>query len=323
MKELYISDLMKHMNEEVVINVLFKGMSVSQNRYKSKRQDIIAADKTGEIPLVVWGEMMDDSYNDLIGKVVKIMGQVRFYESRPEIQLIAAEELKEYDWTDYVIAITPETTNECIAMINSYIQMVEDTRYKALLEAILDADRLTKMAAAIGGVKHHNYCGGLIVHTVETCAAAIERCNQRQKRISPYAQPINKDLVITGALLHDVGALQSYIGFPSAEQTNRELLVGSCVDSVLFATTYNMKLPKEKRIPDLAALDHILLTAETIDDYGRRPRTLEAEIVNAANRESVREDAIDLAFCESDRKLGECRSKIYSEVNKVTLIRGV
>lgn len=322
MKDLYISDLMNHINEEVVINVLFKGISISQNRNNNRRMDIIATDKTGEISLVVWGEQMNDSYNNLQGKVVKIMGQMRLYDNRPEINMIAVEEVKEYDWKDYVITISPEAASECISVINGYIQMVEDERYKALLEAILDANRLAKMANAIGGIKHHNYCGGLIVHTVETCTAAIERCNQRQKRMSPYAQPINKDLVITGALLHDVGALQSYTGFPSAEQTNRELLVGASVDSVLFATTYNTKLPKDKRIPDLATLDHILLTAETIDDYGRRPRTLEAEIVNAANRESVREDAFDYAFSESDRR-SENKAKIYSEVNRVTLIRGV
>lgn len=241
----------------------------------------------------------------------------------PEIQVIGMDEVNEYDWRDYVQTLSPEVSNKYCHELVDYINMVEIPDLKALLIKILDESRRNKMAISIGGTLHHNYYGGLLVHTVETCKSALQKVDERIGSISPYGIPINRGLVIAGTLLHDIGKLNTYGCFPKSEKTTRGLLVNSSVDSVLFATMYNSKLPKDLQVKDLGPLDHILLTAETTSDKGFKPRTIEAEIVNLANMESVKTDGFSLVFHNEDRRLKDHKTSLYSKLNQTIILREV
>jgi 3'-5' exoribonuclease len=323
MKDLFISDLRNQMGKEVSLIALLKNVEMSQNRKKDKWQEMTIADKSGEITIRAWAELMQDKYFDLIGKVVKVLGMVSIYQNKVEIQIIAMDEVMEYEWTDLAMTVEEQDAIQYCNQLNSYIQMVNDPCIKALLEKIFDKGRINKIALSIGGSLHHNYYGGLLVHIVDTCSNALQTVDNRQKSISPYRTSVNRDLVIAGALLHDVGKLNSYGGFPNGVRTTRGMLVNSSVESVLFATMFNSKLPVDLQVKDLGPLDHIILTAETMDDKGQYPRTLEAVIVNKSNNESVKLDGFEMSFHEYDRQLNDHKTSLYSKINKTTIFREV
>lgn len=326
MKEIFISSLCDYIGKEISFTVFLKDIILSENRHKTKWLELIASDKSGEIIMRIWSEQIDDKYFDLKGKVIKVLGMVSCYQGNVEVQVVALEEKKNFDWTDYVISLPKEDVDMYCNQLADYIEMITDDKLKELVIKIYSKQRIGCMAIAIGGTLHHNYFGGLLVHTLETCAAAIDAiklADMRSCNISTYELPINKDLVIAGALLHDVGKLNTYGGFPNGERTERGFLVGSTVDSVLYVTTFNSMLPKEKQVSDLGPLDHIILTAESMDEKGTLPRTLEAVIVNEANRESVKLDGFMKMFNDSDRKVGDRRKYLYSKLNRTTIMREV
>lgn len=322
MKNIFISDLKNYYGKEIVLQAYLKGITLTDNRTK-KRQEILISDKSGEITINAWAELINDKYYELEGKIVKIMGQVGIYQNIPDIQIIGMDEVKEYDWRDYVQALPPEDIKQYSEALTGFINMMENPNLKALLEKILDEGRKNKMACAIGGTLHHNYYGGLLVHTVETCKSALQKADEKISGKMPYGISINRDLVIAGALLHDIGKLNSYGCFPKGERTMRGLLVNSSVESVLFATMYNSMLPKDMQVKDLSTLDHILLTAESTDEKGYKPRTIEAEIVNLANTESVKTDGFGLVFHNEDRRLSDHKTSLYSKLNQTVILREV
>lgn len=321
MKNLFISDLKNYIGKEISLLVLLKDITFSENRHKTKWLELVSTDKTGDIILRIWSEQVDKEYFKLRGKVVKVLGMVSYYQGNVELQVVALEEEKEYDWTDFVLTLPKDKAEDYCKQFAHYIEMISDDKLKALVKKIYSKQRIGKLALAKGGTLHHNYFGGLLVHIVETCAIAIKLANIRTSSISPYVTPISMDLVIAGALLHDVGKLNTYGGFPDGDRTERGLLVGSTVDSVLFATTYNSMLAQDKQVKDLGPLDHVILTAESMDEKGTLPRTIEAVIVNEANRESVKLDGFTMAFNDSDRRVGEMKKSLYSKVNRTTILR--
>jgi len=322
--KIFISDLKNYVNKNITISLLLNELTVSENRHKNKWMELICQDKTGEISLKVWDEQIDQTYYGLKGKVITVTGTVGLYQNRPDIKVLKIEEEREYDWRDFVLSISQETAQNYSERLLKYIQCVSNDSLKALLELIISNGRFKKMAEAVGGTLHHHYLGGLLVHTVDTCDFAYFLAKRVIDGGSPYGtfSSVNVDLVITGALLHDIGKLSTY-SFPYGEKNDRGFLVGSSAESLLYATVYNSMLPADKRVDDLAHLNHILLTAETVDETGPKPRTIEAVIVNEANRQSMNTDGFITAFTECEKKCNSNGKKyVYSKINQTTIIRG-
>ncbi len=90
--------------------------------------------------------------------------------------------------------------------LNQFIEEVRDTEYKTLLTAVF-SEYASEFANGIGGIKmHHSYVGGLLEHTLQVTILAVHACDH------PILFPeLNRDLVITGSLLHDIGKVDEYL----------------------------------------------------------------------------------------------------------------
>lgn len=323
MKEMFISDLENYYGKEIKFQALVKDVSCVENRNNEARQEILLADKSGTIIGKAWMELMNEAYYEMKHKVVNVMGKVNVYHGRPEISVIAMKEITQYEWKDFVLSISDEECNKIGAEIKKLINRVSDETYKALLNKILSNQNLKKMAGSIAEITHHNYCGGLLKHTLETCKHALMLAENKIDAGSPYPIEINIDLVITGALLHDIGALNTFESCPASVLTERGLLVPANVDSVLYVTTYNNQLPKEQKVSSLGPLNHILLAAGDKKNECINPKTMEAIIVREANRVSCQLDGLENAFYDSDKLYHDERSSVYSKLNATTVVRGV
>lgn len=322
MKDIFVSNIYNYLQKEIKATFLLKEITYSENKEKNTWQEIKFVDKTGELMSRAWAEIASPEYVALRGKVVTVLGMIHIYQDRPEIQIVAMDEAKEYDWSDYVVSLEQEKASKCHETIKEYIEMVEDVPIKTLLKKVFEPKVLEKMSLSIGGYLHHNYFGGLIVHLMETCTAAIHKVKALSDSFSPYTKEASLDLVIAGALLHEIGLLKAYTAYPFGEQTVRGQLIGSSEESMLCTYQYLRSIPKKDRIQDTTLLEHIILTAESNGDYGPKPKTIEAVIVNEANRESIDRDGFYMAFVSEDRK-GFVKSKTYSKLHGTQIIREV
>ena len=165
---------------------------------------------------------------------------------------------------------------EYITRLQNLIKTVRNPGLRALLETIFSGNLYDKFIMNPAGMRmHHAYIGGLLQHSVDVAGIAIALAEQIGN--------VDKDLVVSGALLHDIGKLReisSQIGFP---YTNEGRLLGHIAMSIIIVqeAAAKLKLPAAR----LEQLQHILLSHHGDNEKGSPVEcaTKEAFIVHYAD----------------------------------------
>ena len=155
---------------------------------------------------------------------------------------------------------------------------------------------------------HHNFIGGLATHTAGMLKVALALCN-----IYPS---VNRDYLIAGVLLHDLGKIEELTSPVVTEYTTAGKLLGhiSIMDARLLQIGKDLGLEDSE---ELLLLRHMILSHHGQYEYGSpvRPETLEAELLNLIDNIDARVNTIDKALSET--KEGEFTQKIFALDNRV------
>jgi 3'-5' exoribonuclease len=255
---------------------------------------LVVTDKTGEINIKFWGgdnkervKRLYDSFK--VGDVVQVrLGNVEIYEDKPQISInetiggLRRCSPNEYDVKDFIPSLDENKINELFKVIKSDIVGIENIQLKNLLDLFFDDSSFVKdynhSPSAI--THHHNYVGGNLEHTV----GVVRLC----KNICEMYEVINKDLVVTGAILHDIGKLKEYETKAAVDKTDEGNFIGHIVMGDRWIREKITELKNsgkdfDKELEDL--LCHIILSHHGRYEYGspRMPKTIEACVVHAAD----------------------------------------
>jgi len=252
-----------------------RSKEVRQRRGGGPYLALVLGDRTGDVAGLVWENVDELSRICDAGKVVKVQGQVQRYNQRLQIVVRKARLLKhdEVDTRLYVrsSAIDPEVLWQSL---NGLIEEVGDPNLKQLLFRVFSTPEVTekfRIAPAARGM-HHAFRSGLLEHTVSMTGAA---------RSLAMHYGLDVDLVVAGALLHDLGKIWELEIDSSISYTDEGRLIGHLTQEVLFVDRAIRELesfPEELR----RHLLHILLSHHGEYEYGspRRPKTPEALLVH-------------------------------------------
>lgn len=126
---------------------------------------------------------------------------------------------------------------------------------------------------------HHAYTHGLLEHSVSVAEGALGMA----KHYSQFGIPVNKDILIAGSLLHDIGKIESYSMFPSPHIN----LAGNIIEHITMGYHMFMKYAELEGLEEdmTIALSHIILSHHGRRDYGSPvlPAMPEAMIVSASD----------------------------------------
>lgn len=238
------------------------------------------ADRTGRI-LAVTSENMDGLWkvaeqND----VVKVRGVVGTWNGKKtlRIQQMRCAKPGEFDPAEFL----PRYEGNIEALwkeITGYADSVADAPLRAVLANLTGSDEMRQrfLNAPAGKLWHHTYLGGLAEHTANVAALVDSAC-----RRYPIA---DRDLAVTGALLHDIGKTEAFDVTTTIEYGDTGRLVSHIVLGERIVSAWC------RCVPELTAghadkLCHIVLAHELSGDQRSpiQPMTLEAAIVAAANQ---------------------------------------
>lgn len=312
-------------DKDVEIIVYLQSTSECKNKFGNEWVDLVVSDVTGTTTFKMWAEAMAKQKvypTAYIGTVVKVIGKVDFWQNRAGINVsdIKPAEEGEYSLFDIFPSLAEE---ERTVLADRYLELLgkmNETPLKTLVMSFFTKKRLMKMTCMHGGTDHHRYFGGLLLHAIETAEIAVAEAERYMRTKRPYEERIDLDLVIAGALFHDVGKLTTLSDSPDGKLSDRGFLVDTATESVLVVTTLNSAIKAEKRVADLAMLDHCILMAPTYKEDAR-PRTMEALIVRNANFASIQMDAYSLAF-HNDKKKRDGGKIAYSATLGNYMVRG-
>jgi 3'-5' exoribonuclease len=233
---------------------------------------LIVSDRTGQMMARVWEDAENTAQGLQPGAVAKVEGEVETYMDRTQIRVLRIRPAKpnEYDRRDMVPS-SERDPDDLWSQVQTSIERIAQPHLRALVDAFYgDADFVERFRQAPAAQKvHHAYLGGLLEHTVEVlilCEAVL----------GLYPQ-IDANLLLTGALLHDIGKLREYSWDMDIEYSDEGRLVGHVVMTDEMVAEAIQAIPDFP--PELALrLRHILLAHHGRYEWGspRRPMTLEA-----------------------------------------------
>jgi 3'-5' exoribonuclease len=205
-------DFIENLNSRRQIRSQFVIVDKMVKKAKNGRSyiDVILSDRTGRIVGRMFPkEGVKGKYDAIcLGNICRILGIVNEYPSgsgRYNIIIDSFQELSEdeYDIDDFVITSNRDKVS-LIAEIDDTITGMENVYLKNLLKAFFSDKIFTDEFFNSPAAKfyHHNYMGGLLEHSVGVLKLCKTACE-----IFPE---LDKDILCTGAILHDVGKLKAY-----------------------------------------------------------------------------------------------------------------
>ena len=190
-------------NEIVTAHFLVITKEIRQKKTGEPYLSLHLADKTGEIEAKMWdnvAEVMDTFDRD---DFVKVKGIAQVYQNRSQFTIHKLRRLEDHEvqFADFFPCSTRDP-EEMYAELRAIISAIGNPHLRALLEAVFNESeiaRLFKLAPAAKTI-HHAWRGGLLEHVLSLCALA--------KATGPLYPNIDLDLLLTGAILHDIGKIE-------------------------------------------------------------------------------------------------------------------
>lgn len=213
-------------NEVVTAQFLVISKEIRQKKTGEPYLSVHLADRTGEIEAKMWdnvAEIMDTFGRD---DFVKVKGVAQVYQNRIQFTIHRLRRLEEHeiDFADY-FPCSDRDPEEMFAELQSIIENLQNSHLRALLEAVFADSRLAtlyKMAPAAKNI-HHACRGGLIEHVLSLCSLC--------RLTASHYKSVDLDLLLTGAILHDIGKTEelSYsrsFGYSSEGQLLGHIVIG-------------------------------------------------------------------------------------------------
>jgi 3'-5' exoribonuclease len=300
MKDIYIADLASF-DEGQKFDSFFLVLSKQQRTTKTNKPylNLILGDKTGQLEGRVWEPGDPRIAKDFDkGDIVKARGSASRFDDRLQMKVdqLRLAQPGEADKAD----LLPSTTYDVAALwaqLLSFVQSLTNPDLKRLLTTLLDDPALAQAYREAPAAKqlHHAWLGGLLEHVISLCTLA--------DRVVPQYPLLDRDLVLTGVILHDIGKVRELsweIGF---EYTIEGTLLGHIQMGVALAEKAIDSLPDFP--PKLKTLVlHMILSHHGKLEFGspKLPMIPEALVLNFLDDLDAKMQAVAGEFEKSLRE---------------------
>ena len=291
----YINTL--HEGETIRAIYLCKGKRSAETRNGKPYDNLLLQDKTGTLDGKVW-DPNSNGISDYDEKdFIEVYGDVINYNGNLQLNIkqlrIAYEE--EYIPADYM-PTSEKSIDGMFKELLGYIKQVKNPYLQQILKYyFVNDEKFIKRFKEHSAAKsvHHGFSGGLLEHTL----SVVKLC---EYFVGAY--PIlNKDLLFTAAICHDIGKTKELSTFPDNDYTDEGQLLGHIVigvemmdDAIREIEGFPAKLANE--------LKHCIVAHHGELEYGspKKPALAEAVALNFADCTDARMQTITELFKEKD-----------------------
>lgn len=262
--------------------------------------NVILQDRTGTIDAKVWdpnSQGIDDfealDYIDVMGDVTSFMNALQV-----NVKRVRKAREGEYDPKDY-LPVSSKDIEQMYEDLKKYIAKIQNPYLQELTASyyLRDEDfiRRFKFQSAAKTV-HHGFVGGLLEHTL----SVTKMCDY----FADNYPILNRDLLLTAAIFHDIGKTEELSAFPENDYTDAGQLLGHIM---IGAELVGERI---RQIPDFPVklgneLKHCILAHHGELEYGspKKPALAEALALNFAdNADAKLETITELLHAAGDNK---------------------
>ncbi|HXB62022.1 MAG TPA: HD domain-containing protein [Acidobacteriaceae bacterium] len=257
MKDFFIVDAPKFENKSIDSYFVLSSIQARERKQGGAYLAAVLSDKTGSFDARMWEDFSDALDGCTAGSYVKVRGLISNYQGKFQITLqkmrnAAESEVEPGDF----LAITTRDIDAMWAELRGHVDGFTNKDLKRLVLAFLDDEEIAAAYKKAPAAKllHHAWIGGLLEHVVGLLAVI--------KVVGPCYPEANLDLIMTGAILHDIGKTRELAWKTSFRYTLEGQLVGH------ISIAMGMLREKIQTLPDFPDKLRILVEHMILSHHG-------------------------------------------------------
>jgi 3'-5' exoribonuclease len=262
MKDFFLSDCARFENKVIVSSFVVTTKQVKPKKSGEPYLALTLADRCGQIEAKMWDNVEDaiDSFDQ--EDFLKIKGLLNKYKNRFQLTIHKLRKLgdSEVDFADY-LPKTNKNVDDLWRSLQEFVSSIRDPHLQSLIQSFT-SDPVIAAAyrnAPAAKTMHHAYIGGLLDHVVSLCRS----CDLLSRN---YPQ-VNRDLLLTGAFLHDIGKIHELSYSRSFSYTSRGQLLGHMIIELEMLQAKIAQIP---HFPDKlkTLLEHLIISHHGEYEFG-------------------------------------------------------
>ena len=273
----YISSLRE--GERISEIFLCKSKQTAMTKAGKPYDNVILQDKTGTLDAKIWdvGSVGIEEFDAM--DYVAVTGDITSFQGNLQCSIKRVRKVSEgeYDPADY-LPVSTKDIDEMYKELMTLIGTVKNQYLSRLLHVFFDDEDFAKRFKFHSAAKsvHHGFVGGLLEHSL----SVAKNCDF----FASNYPVLNRDLLITAAIFHDVGKLKELSTFPENDYTDAGQLLGHIV---IGAEWLGEEIKKIDGFPIVLAneLKHCILAHHGELEYGspKKPALIEAVALSFAD----------------------------------------
>jgi 3'-5' exoribonuclease len=245
---------------------------------------LVLGDRTGTIDGMVWEEAERWEPACVADSVVGIRARVGVYNAQLQLRVTEVEPLEAEpgDW-EYLLPTSHRPLDLMDRELDALIASVRDAALRRLLRRCLGSGGELGQAFRLHPAakrNHHAYLGGLLEHSL----SVARTCDRLVAHYAEQGVALDRDLLVTGALLHDIGKLRELRAFPASGYTTEGQLLGHIVIGIQLVAreAASVRSLTDER---LLLLQHLIASHQGKPEWDspRVPQMLEALVLHYAD----------------------------------------
>lgn len=300
MKDIYVSDL-STFEESKIFDAFFLVLHKQQRTTKTNKPylNLILGDKTGQLEGRVWDPGDSRIAKDFErGDIAKVRGSVSRFDDRLQmkVEYLRKATASEVERSDMLPSTTCDV-DELWRKLLGFVESFTDPDLKRLLNTLLADVNLAQAFREAPAAKqlHHAWLGGLLEHVVSLLALA--------DGVAPHYPVLQRDLLLTGVVLHDIGKVRELAWEVGFEYTVEGVLLGHIQIGIELVEKTIDSLPDfPPRLKTLVL--HLILSHHGKLEFGspKLPMIPEALVLNFIDDLDAKMQAVASEFERSARE---------------------
>jgi len=262
MKEFYICDCVRHENKVITSTFVVVAKQIKPKKTGEPYLALTLGDRSGQLEAKMWDnveEVLEAFEQD---DFLKVKGLINKYKQRFQLTIHKLRKLgdSEIEFADYL----PKTTKDIDALwqtLTSFVSGFQNPHLRTLVQAFMADPEISAAYRNAPAAKtlHHAYIGGLLDHVVSLFRSCDLICKN-------YPQ-INRDLLLTGAFLHDIGKIHELTYNRSFSYTTKGQLLGHMI---IELEMLQAKLALQPDFPEAlkTLVEHLIISHHGQYDFG-------------------------------------------------------
>jgi 3'-5' exoribonuclease len=224
MKDFYICDCACHENKVITSSFVVVAKQIKPKKTGEPYLALTLGDRSGQLEAKMWDNVEDVLEAFEQDDFLKVKGLINKYKQRFQLTIHKLRKLaeSEIEFADYL----PKTTKDIEQLwqaLETFVGSIQNPHLKALIQAFMADPGIASAYRNAPAAKtlHHAYIGGLLDHVVSLCRSCDLTCRN-------YPQ-LNRDLLLAGAFLHDIGKIHELTYNRSFSYTTKGQLLGHMI----------------------------------------------------------------------------------------------